>query len=315
MTTYFLNGCEVQSDVPLPCDNGFMVSQEMPHLPFAIYYGGETLGAFSQAHWIAQKPWARCYDVGEGLLVSVTNEFHMLIAANGSSLTLFFDHNHLTAGALAAACAINSGMAACALLRGELALHAASAELDGNLIGVMAPSGTGKSTLLWSLLDCGALLCADDMTTLRQLRLDQPPLALPSTQYTKMRREALNKRGVDEEKLSPLFYSSDAFWLPVEGHRRLASPRPLTALFALNPTSSNCHVHAERVTGGRALSLLNENMQGLWTVSWHINRRRYIEECTRLFQQTPIYVLHYPRCYEALPVLVEAMREIAALTG
>ena len=270
---------------------------------------------FSRVHWVAQRSWARAYDVGEGLLLSVMDDFQMLVAVDGSAITLFFDPANEVARALAAACAVNLGMAACALLRGELALHAASAQIDGQLIGVMAPSGTGKSTLLWSLLDHGALLCADDMTLLRQPARDTVPMAFPAaSQHAKLCREALERRGMNPEELAPVHFESDEFWVPLPAPQRLSTPRPISALFVLRPASHLAtvgHVHIERAPSGRALSLLNENMQGLWIAAARLNGPRYTKACIELAQRTPIYIVQYHRSYQGLPILVEAMRELA----
>jgi hypothetical protein len=315
VTTYFLNGCEVQSELRLPCNAALVPPAETPRMPFTIRYGGKTLGTLSQAHWVSQRFRARCYDIGDGLVLSVGDEFQMVIALDGRAITLFFDPNRKTAGSLAAACAINLGMACSALLRGELSLHAASAELDGHLIGIMAPSGTGKTTLLWSLLDHGARLHADDMTTLREGRSGQEPLALPSTSlHAKLGRDELQRRGMMEEDFEPMSVESDEFWVPIEARRRRTTPLPLTALFVLKPVphlSTVGRVQVERAASGHAVSLLNENMQGLWMATSRLDGRHYMDACVRLARRTPIYVLEYHRCYEALPTLVGLMRELA----
>lgn len=315
MTTYFFNGCRVQSEVTLPCDVAFASVNEEPRSLVTVRYGGKFPPVFSQVHWSAQRSWARAYDVGEGLLLSVMSDFHMLVAVDGGTITLFYDAANALAGALAGACTVNLGMAACALLRGELALHAASAQIDGQLIGVMAPSGTGKSTLLWSLLDHGALLFADDMTILRDTISDETPLAYPSAGlHAKLCREALERRNLNVEELLPVYPDSDEYWIPMKAHQRLALPYPLTALFVLRPAAHLAtvgHIHVERAIGGRVLSLLNENMQGLWFALSRLDGQRYTRACIQLSQRVPIYVVQYHRCYQVLPTLVETIRKLA----
>jgi len=314
MTRYFINQFEVWSDLPLPCDEECVPSKNVTRPRLEISYGGSRCEIVSRARWIAQRPWSRCYDVGDGVLVSGLQNFQVHVTEEGDKITLFYDPDDVVGRGLAIACAINLGMAACSLRRGELPLHAASAEIDGRLIGVAAPSGTGKTTLLWNLLDHGALLGADDMTVAKPTQ--SGAMAQPSvSQHAKLSRVAMNARGLSINVEDETFHGSEEFWVPIGLQKRLLEPRPLAALFVLRPVeylATTGQIAVQRVIDGQGISLLWDNMQGLWAGVGSQHARQVAFGCAALTQIMPFYVLEYYRCYEILPHLVKLMRELSA---
>ena len=247
-------------------------------------------------------------------MVCALNDFKMHVASDGTIITLFYDSICARAKALAAACAINLGFAMSLLLRGYLPLHAASATVSNHLIGVMAESGTGKTTTLWKLLDKGSQFFADDMTTVAVL--PEGPYAAPSvSQHAKLSREALHMRGWSEADFDETYHMSEEYWVPIAAEHRALTVERLDALFVLNPTpflATTGKFIARRVEDAEAISLISNNMQGLWPVIHQINRLQYIKLCLALAQKIPIYVLQYNKSYDDLSGLIDLIQSLSA---
>ena len=69
-------------------------------------------------------------------------------------------------------------------LEGLLALHSSAVELPDGVVGFMAPSHYGKSTLSMELFRAGARFVTDDTLLVRP---DSPPLAYPGVQSLRVR--------------------------------------------------------------------------------------------------------------------------------
>jgi len=197
---YRLNQFRVESDLPLPCPPVALPDGLPAGEPLRIQYAPGALTEFACVRWLGRRyggDYLRAYDTGCGVLVCADKTVRMLAQENG--LTVAFDPADAFAGALAAAMAINLGLSICTLLQGDLPLHGAGVALDGQLIGILAPSGTGKSTLLWKLLDAGARFASDDVLP---VRIENggvtafPSVALPS----KLSRQALEARGEEPQR-------------------------------------------------------------------------------------------------------------------
>ncbi len=124
MNSYQISGFNVHSEIDLPCDPRFTTKNFNGHInvlwrekPFDV----------NQVVWIAHRPWARAYDVGDGVLISIQKNLQSYIKASGDTIMLHFDRSNLAHCGMAGANTINLGLAACSLLRGDLLpLHAAS---------------------------------------------------------------------------------------------------------------------------------------------------------------------------------------------
>lgn len=236
----------------------------------------------------------------------------MHVDQDGSTITLDFDAANEATLAGARALSTNAGIAICTLLRGDVALHGAGVEVDGRFLGIMAPSGAGKSTMLWALLDAGALFGNDDVIPIQICGgevMAQPSISL----HAKLSRVALEKRGENLCEYSEWVPGTDEFWVPIEAERRVQKARPLAALFVLRPgfgAELSDQVRIHRAAGGMALSLLMENTQGLMAASQQVDTKRLLSHYVDLIKTVPLYVLEYHKCMEALPALVSAMRDL-----
>jgi hypothetical protein len=314
MHTYYINGLEVQSEIPLPCSIHDVNPRNISAKPVVLRYGGIEPDTVNSADFVMQRSWMRSYDTGDGVLMCNLHGFRLHIGFNGDSLALFFNPKSQHVKGIAITSALNMGLAACLLLRGKIPLHAASAEIDGNLFGFLAPSGTGKTTTLWRLLDQGGRLCSDDLTTVEVNKNEV--LATPTmTQHAKLDLEAMERRGMNPYEFQETYSGSDEFWIPIDPQKRLLAPYPLNALFILNPSpylATTDQIKVSRISGASALPLLWENMHGLSAVFNKISQRHFAEHCLQIAKRVPLYRVEYYKAYTTLPRLVETMRNLAS---
>jgi hypothetical protein len=207
---------------------------------------------------------------------------------------------------------VNLAMSICTLMRGDLPLHGASVGLDGRRIVVLAPSGTGKSTLLWRLLDSGARLANDDVTPIRQA--DGQVLSWSAGGlHAKLSRAALEACALDPAAYRPWLPDAQEFWVPVEPARQAEATGPLAAIFALHPLPEPppfAPVMARRQFAGAAVGHLMANTQGLWAAYTEIDARHLLQTYTAIARSVPVYVLEYYRCFEILPALERTICEL-----
>ncbi len=315
MPCYRINQFWVQSALPLPCPPVSLPADlpEADRLTVACAPG--SLHEFPCVFWAGRRyggDYLRAYDVGEGLLICAGDEVRLWVDNRGRSLTLDFDADDALAMGIVSALTVNLGMALCTFLRGDLPLHAAGVELDGKLIGLSAPSGTGKSTLLWSLLDQGARFAGDDVLPVKITRngvLAFPSVSLPA----KLSRQALERRGLDGSALPEVIPGTQEFWLPIEPECRLRELRPLAALCFLHPyrqPEMPGRVAVRQVRGGEAISLLLSNLQGFWAVSGKLAADCLRAQAVALLRSVPLYILEYHRRPDTLPGLIGVLHEV-----
>ena len=303
----------VLSDIDLPCE-------AQSHEPSAalqqcmFYHSPDSLCEFAQVRWAGRHGGdaIRAYDTGNGLLVCAYDKVKMLTEKHGRSLTFDFSREDSTAAALAGALAINLGMSLGTLLSDDLALHGAGVEIDGKFVALMALSGTGKSTLLWALLDSGARFANDDMIPVKVQAgsvVAYPSVSLPS----KLSRKALADRRWRPESFTPVFPDADEFWIPIPPDRRLLEPRPLSALFILQPFRQlelPGLIHADRLEGPAAIPLLMANIQGLWAAHSLLDGAQIMDQYLALAQTVPVYILSYLRRYDMLNPLIDVISDL-----
>lgn len=317
---YQINQFSVESNLRLPADLSSSIdaaTSGQTGASLSIRHEQGSLNEFSQVHWVGRigDGFLRSYNVGDGVVVCALDGLRMYVNRAGNSVVLDFDGSDSEALAGALALSTNSGISICTLFRGDVALHGAGVEVDGRFIGIMAPSGAGKSTMLWALLNVGALFGNDDVIPVRII--DGRVVAFPSVSlHAKLSREALEKRGMDAEQLEEWVPNSDEYWIPMEAQQRVREPRPLAALFVLRPTvdaASPDEVHVRKVDAGVALSLLMENTQGLLAASQMVDGKELFARYSEIMRTVPLYVLHYHRSFDALPALTQLIRELLCL--
>lgn len=331
MFHYLINRFSTESDIPLPCDScsglehGFSTAHKL-----AVQYAPENLVEFPRFHLVAHQDAGRlrAYDVGVGSVVIVADRVTMFVGLRGDTIVLDYeacafddlvDLNQAVRNdfnvALASACVCNLGMSLCSVFRGDIPLHAAGVEVDGKLIGIMGPSGMGKTTMLWSLMDQGARFVCDDVLTVH-LEGDTAVGTASGSLSAKLSLEALAGRNMDWREYREVLPGRGEFWVPIPPERRLHGIRQLAALFVLRPSSGPPSADAvtfRRIVGGLATSVLMEHTQGLWASYPLADAGRLFAQYVALLKTVPVFSIEYVRHLRLLPAVAGTITRFIAM--
>ncbi len=314
MYEYLIGQFRVRSDFVLPCDPGVVAVHDDTEIDLAVRRAMQPLDEFSQAFYIDRRHGGlvRAYATEEGILLCLGHFIKIHICREGNGMDVFAVDEYQN---LAAAAVVNAGVSICTLLHNAIPLHAAGIELDGKFIGIMAPSGTGKSTLSWSLLKNGAFYGNDDVIPVRCS--DEAVTAHPFVGlFFKSDRTVRNNENIAPADCIEIHQYTEEIWLPVPAERRVCGPRPLHALFVLDPVEDSGalrqSVSIERKEGSSALSLLLGNIQALWVVYHLLDKQRLFSQLTTLAGSVPVFTVHYERNLSVLPSIEDRMRKLLA---
>ena len=244
------------------------------------------------------------YDVGSGILLEGGRTL-LYVGFSGDDIRLDVREANLVQ---ASNWMSGIGIAASTLFNGDLPLHAAGAAFDGQFFGLLAPSGTGKSTTLRALIKAGALFGSDDMIPV--LFLDDHHTAFPAVSLApKMHRTALEYEGISCDSLNQVSPIEDKFWMPLQAEQYFTEPSPLTALFLLKPTEPQTDdLCVQRLPTDDAATMLLCNLHGVNVFNKYVNMVCIKKLCDTLAQSVPVYTLQYRKRFEVLPQLTEAIR-------
>ena len=247
------------------------------------------------------------YDLGDSVLIW-TNGFGMQVDFGVSYVRNYL--RDVEAWPRVTKRMLNVGLSAATFLRGELPLHAGAVSLDGHFFGVLAASGTGKSTLIWSLVQGGALFGNDDLVTVGVG--GGRPIAMPSVSlFPKLCAPSLEACG-DGTPAVETYPDSGEFWMHIRSDQRLTEPQPLRCLFALEPDMGATGITARRWSEAEAHLLLPSHLHGAHFGRAFVGARALDTRLQTLAERVPIYSLRYPKRFDQIPALIETMREVAA---
>lgn len=196
--------------------------------------------------------------------------------------------------------------------QGRLVLHASAVEIDGQAVAFMAESGRGKSTLAASFAaNCGRFLTDDG---LQVQWLQGEPFAVPSHPSVRLwedSRAAL--LGQEPVSVPSAEYSSKA--------RLLAGPRlsfckatlRLRRVYLLGSGESAVIAFRPVKPAEAVVAMVSNSF--LLDVAAHETLAQHFGDITRIANLPIHYHLDYPRRYEQLPALREAIRRHVANPG
>jgi hypothetical protein len=277
--------------------------------------------SYAGASWVGRRAsgFLRAYDVVSGALICSADQIVMYIDRDATSIISCVGNRSYRYAAnieqamliaarvsCAAALAVNLGISIASLFTNRIPLHAAGLEVDGQLIAITAPSGTGKSTLLWALLDQGATMASDDLMTLRLS--DGDVLATPSISvHAKLTKSALVDRGTDNAGMHEVMPGYDEYWMPMPEAERVTAEQPLQALFVLAPEPNwpIMQTSIDRIWAGDALVRLMEATQGLWSCHSALDPYWMRGFYLGFIESVPIYLVRYNRTWNVIPRLIE----------
>ncbi|WP_339726247.1 hypothetical protein [uncultured Paraglaciecola sp.] len=143
-----------------------------------------------------------------------------------------------------------------------LCIHGNALEYNGQAIGLVAPSGTGKSTLSAKLCDSGFSWMTDDMMALHPENNGEQFRVYPSWPIARMWPDSVQTElNVNHELLSKVHDGFSKRVIKLEGNLSAGdTSQILTTIYVLNrvtDTQKSCEI--KTVKGSRALILLLQN--------------------------------------------------------
>jgi hypothetical protein len=187
---------------------------------------------------------------------------------------------------------------------GQLVLHAGAVDMGGQLAVFLGDSGMGKSTLVASLYQAGAVLLNDDILVVT----DEPNGFYGRAIYHGLRLlpDSLASLFPQQTKTRPMAHYSSKQRLGVavatEQDRR---PRAMGAMFFLAPASDA--IGLRRMTAAEACMGLITNSFSLDPTDTALARRK-LQQAAALANGIPAFEFSYPRDYTLLPQVHAAIR-------
>jgi len=197
--------------------------------------------------------------------------------------------------------------------QGEEPLHATVVATNGSGIGLIGPSGVGKSTLAAFLIERGGALVTDDM--LRLEFRDDVVVAFPGPRRLKLFKEPAQrilKQALNCGRFNP--FSEKLIFQPALFIDRSKGHQPLSALYFLDtpPRHGDPNsISIERLFGldlfkTIAASTMNRRLNAADRLERQFRSTERIANCI------PVYKLMYPRDYDLLDQVADLIHQRAS---
>lgn len=191
-------------------------------------------------------------------------------------------------------------------LRRVIPLHASSIMTSRGALVFMGRSGTGKSTLLSTLLARGHVMMADDVTAVSSID-GAPALAYPGYPRVRLWGSVIRSMGLRPEGLRRVQPTSDKYLLPAK--RFATRPAPVAALFELVETTEP-PLRFENVAPAEQIARCSNYVRRARLFPGHEERRRRFDALAGLLRTAPLTRVLRPRDHcqpEALADFVEML--------
>lgn len=198
-------------------------------------------------------------------------------------------------------------------LQGKNMFHASAVELAGQAVAFAGRSGQGKSTLAASFARHGHGFLTDD-----GLELSETPdgyQAHPSHSSLRLWPDSLGQLlPADAELADPIQHSTKSRVLADARLPHVATPLPLKAIYVLEREDVAEVSITEMKPAVALIGLVNHSF--LLNIDDRAATARHFERVTDLARSLPIFRLDYPRCYDRLADVREAViRHTLQYTG
>jgi hypothetical protein len=187
-------------------------------------------------------------------------------------------------------------------------LHASAVEIDGHVVGVLGPSGMGKSSLAAQLVLQGATFFTDDVLALES-GADGHLRAHPGLSVLALRvneRDAL-REGQAETLGSILSRGGKTHYVVAQPSRSA----PLGALYFLERHSEKESLLIERILAPSPTMLLGSTFEG--TVRTAARLHCQLDVCAKLAEQVPMFNLRVPSIRNAAQTATEVHAHVCSV--
>lgn len=184
----------------------------------------------------------------------------------------------------------------CFLARGDLPLHAAAVEVDGDALVIGAPRTFGKTTLAAGFVNAGYRLLSEDITC---LRIASDTLAIPGPAMLRVRPDVAERMEI--KHATQLGETDDRVHFALEEDARGdGRPVPVRAVVLLRESDDGFRLESAPST---------EVVRDLWPLTFGLptehDRARAFAGLVDLARFVPISNLYRPRRFEDLAATVE----------
>lgn len=194
-------------------------------------------------------------------------------------------------------------------LQGHLVFHASAVELQSGAVGFAGRSGHGKSTLAASFASAGHSFLTDDGLLLK--RYESSYVAYPSHPSIRLWNDSFEHLVPPDATLAPeVQFSPKARVLSGDALKHCEVPQTMRCFYFLGDGTSK-DVHISRLRPSEALLGLIGN-SFLMEIQERSAISDHFEALTRLVEIPMFFSLDYPRRYDALPAVREAVIHHAA---
>ena len=196
------------------------------------------------------------------------------------------------------------------LRQGRIPLHAGAVVLDGEAVLFLAERGTGKSSMLASLLAGGVPLLCDDFVAV-YLSVDGEPLAASAYPQMRLWPQTIEQFIGSTDEYPSVFDEGTKRRVPVGGAwgRFLAGLYPVTRIYLLQRgTANEGEIEVRRCTGHEAfMSLLSALLMSANFPASDL--QRVWPDLQQMAERVPIYELTYPTGWQWMPHLHRVIAE------
>lgn len=188
--------------------------------------------------------------------------------------------------------------AVCLLQRGDLILHAAAVEVNGQAILFAAPGGAGKSTLAAAFVQAGYRLLSEDVTC---VRMAGGPCVIPGPAMLRLRLDVLSHIALPAARAIRKIPSRVTFALDPAA-RGNCDPVPMRAIFVLDAASGG--LLGKRISPA-------EGIPQLWAMAFRLPADDWTARCFAqlgdVAASVPIRQYARPNRLEELPRAVQEL--------
>ncbi|MGH2400195.1 MAG: hypothetical protein ACRDF6_10155, partial [bacterium] len=195
----------------------------------------------------------------------------------------------------------NIPIALCLLHRGDLALHAATVEINGQALMLVGAGRSGKTTLAAAFAQAGYRVLSEDVTC---IALEGGPAIVPGPAMLRLRPDVLSSITLPRAEVLRRLPSRITMALGPE-NRGTSAPVPLQGIIMLETAATGFNL--QDVTAVEAVP-------AIWQLTFMIPGDEWTAFCfTRLVdvvREVPVWRFERPLTFEALP---ETIRRLTAL--